>query len=60
MEALSAKQLALMINMFEMLQPVQKREAGVAANVLLSLIDWMKLDAPLMILYSQIEQESDY
>ena len=38
------------------LQPVQKREAEVTANVLLSLIERMKLDAsPLSMRYSQIE-----
>jgi len=38
------------------LQPVQKREAGVTANVLLSLIDRMKGDvSSLPIRYSQIE-----
>jgi hypothetical protein len=42
--------------MFERLQPVQKREVGVTANVLLSLIDRMRHDAsPLTERYSQIE-----
>jgi hypothetical protein len=42
-EALHLKLRALM-NMFMRLQPVQKREIGVTANVLLSLIDRMKGD----------------
>ena len=54
--ALNLKLCAL-INMFpHRLQPVQKREAGVTANVLLSLIDRMKGDvSSLPIRYSQIE-----
>ena len=41
------------LNMFK---PVQKREFGVTANVLLSLIDRMKIDAsPLPLRYSQME-----
>jgi hypothetical protein len=43
-EALYLKRAALM-KMFERLQPVQKREAGDTANVLLSLTDQMKNDA---------------
>jgi hypothetical protein len=35
-------------SMFERLRPVQKREVGVTANVLLSLIDRMKNDASLL------------
>ena len=44
-------------SVFESLQPRQKREFGVTANVLLSLIDWMKNDAlsPLPRGYSQME-----
>jgi hypothetical protein len=42
-------------SMFSRLQPVQKREAGVTANVMLSLIDRMKGDAPLPMRYSQME-----
>jgi cation transport regulator ChaC len=43
-------------SMFERLQPVQKREAGVTANVLLSLIDRMKGEiSPLPLRYSQME-----
>jgi hypothetical protein len=43
-------------SMFERLQPVQKREAGVTANVMISLIDRMKEDvSPLPERYSQIE-----
>jgi hypothetical protein len=37
--------------MLNMLQPVQKREAGITANVLLSLIDRMKNEAPLQMRY---------
>jgi hypothetical protein len=40
---------------FGELQPVQKIEAGVTANVMLSLIDWMKRDASNGICYSQME-----
>jgi hypothetical protein len=55
-EALDVKLCAL-IDMFDRLQPVQKREAGVTANVLLSLIDRMKNDAssPLPMRYSEME-----
>jgi hypothetical protein len=54
-EALNLKLRAL-VSMFERLQPVQKREAGVTANVLLSLIDRMKGDAsPLPRRYSHME-----
>jgi hypothetical protein len=54
-ESLSVKLLALG-SMFDRLQPVQKREAGVTANVMLSLIDRMKGDvSPLPERYSQIE-----
>jgi hypothetical protein len=43
-------------NMLNMLQPRQKIEAGVTANVLLSLIDRMKADAPPFYRrYSQFE-----
>jgi hypothetical protein len=53
-ESLYVKLHALM-KMFDRLQPVQKREAGVTANVLLSLIDRMKHDAPpLSKRYSEI------
>jgi hypothetical protein len=45
-------------SMFERLQPRQKREAGVTANVLLSLIDRMKGDAPLTMRYSQFEADA--
>ena len=38
--------LATLGNMFDRLQPVQKREMGVTANVILSLIDRMTRDAP--------------
>jgi hypothetical protein len=53
-ESLHLKLCAL-DSMFERLQPEQKREAGVTANVLLSLIDRMKGDAPLTRRYSQFE-----
>jgi hypothetical protein len=45
------------MEMLDRLQPVQKREAGVTANVLLSLIDRMKGDAssPLSLRYSEAE-----
>ena len=50
-EALYVKQCVLM-GMLVRLQPVQKREAGVTANVLLSMIDRMKNDAPPTRRYS--------
>jgi hypothetical protein len=51
-ESLYSKLYALM-KMFERLQPVQKIEAGVTANVLLSLIDRMKGEvSPLPMRYS--------
>jgi len=54
-EALHVKLFALM-KIFDRLQPVQKGEAGVTANVLLSLIDRMGADAsPLPERYSEIE-----
>jgi hypothetical protein len=54
-EALCSKLCAL-IDMFERLQPRQKIEAGVTANVMLSLIDRMKANAPpLSRRYSQFE-----
>jgi E3 ubiquitin-protein ligase DOA10 len=55
-EALYLKLCALM-KMFGKLQPVQKIELGVTANVLLSLIDRMKGDAssPLPRRYSHME-----
>ena len=54
-ESLHFKLHALM-DMFDRLQPVQKREAGVTATVLLSLINRMKGDAsPLPMRYSQME-----
>jgi hypothetical protein len=43
-------------SMFERLQPVQKKELGVTANVLLSLIDLMKGEvSPLTRRYSHFE-----
>ena len=54
-ESLNLK-LAALDSMFERLQPRQKRELGVTANVILSLIDRMKGDAPpLPRRYSQME-----
>jgi hypothetical protein len=54
-EALDVKLRALM-GMLGRLQPRQKREAGVTADVLLSMIDRMKGDvSPLPMRYSQIE-----
>jgi hypothetical protein len=45
--------------MFDRLQPVQKREVGVTANVLLSLIDRMRANvSPLPMRYSQMEAEA--
>jgi hypothetical protein len=58
-EALYLKLYAL-IDMFDRLQPMQKREAGVTANVLLSLIDRMKgyVESPLHMRYSQFEADT--
>jgi hypothetical protein len=54
-EALYSK-LAALMDMFGRLQPVQKIEAGVTANVLLSLIDRMREEvSPLSMRYSQFE-----
>jgi hypothetical protein len=53
-EAIEVKLRAL-DSVFESLQPRQKREFGVTADVLLSLIDRMKADAPLPRRYSEIE-----
>ena len=50
-ESLQLK-LSALNNMLYRLQPVQKREAEVTANVILSLIDRMKNDAPLSRRYS--------
>ena len=47
--------LNALMDMFDRLQPVQKREAGVTANVLIWLIDRMKNDASLQIRYSEFE-----
>jgi hypothetical protein len=50
-ESLNLKLLAL-LNMFDRLKPVQKREAGVTANVVLSMIDRMKGEvSPLTMRY---------
>jgi hypothetical protein len=53
-EALHLKLCAL-DSMFKRLQPVQKKETGVTATVLLSLIDRMRVVAPLPMRYSQTE-----
>jgi hypothetical protein len=54
-EALHLK-LAALIDILDGLQPVQKREAGVTANVLLSLIDRIKTEgSPLPMRYSLFE-----
>ena len=53
-ESLDVK-LSALNSMLERLQPVQKKEAGVTANVLLSLIDRMRVVAPLTRRYSQME-----
>ena len=58
-EALYLKLRALG-NMFGRSQPVQKRELGVTATVLLSLIDRMKGDAPIPIQYSYFEADAYY
>ena len=59
-ESLYLKLYAL-TKMLNRLQPVQKREAGVAANVLLSLMDRMEQDAsPLPKRYSQMEADTYY
>jgi hypothetical protein len=57
-EALHLKLNALQSTLYR-LQPVQKKEAGVTANVLLYLIDRMKEDAsPLSIRYSHFEADA--
>ena len=57
-ESLYAKLVALN-SMIERLQPVQKREAGVTANVILSLIDRMRTEvSPLQIRYSYMEADT--
>ena len=53
-ESLYVKLCALM-DVFDRVPPVQKREAGVTANVILSFIDRMKNDAPLTRRYSKFE-----
>ena len=54
-EALYLKLRALG-SVFERLRPVQKREAGVTANVIISLIDRMRKDSPQVSMrYSKIE-----
>jgi hypothetical protein len=46
--------------MFDVLQPVQKRELGVTANVLLSLVDRImkEISPPLPRRYSQMKAEA--
>jgi len=47
--------LGALDNMLDRLQPRRKREAGVTANVLLSMIDRMKNESPLSKRYSKFE-----
>jgi hypothetical protein len=57
-EALYSK-LGALNNMLDRLQTVQKREAGVTANVILSLIDRMKGEvSPLSMRYYEFEAEA--
>jgi hypothetical protein len=56
-EALYLK-LGALDSMFYVLQTVQKREARVTANVMISLIDRMKGDAPLPMRYSEFEADA--
>jgi hypothetical protein len=57
-ESLDVKLCAL-VDMFDRLQPRQKMEAGVTANVLLSLIDRMKGEVSLLPdRYSQMEADA--
>jgi hypothetical protein len=57
-ESLHLKLRALR-KMFKRLRPVQKREAGVTANVMLSLIDRMKTEvSPLPLRYFQFESNA--
>jgi hypothetical protein len=58
-EALHLKLRALN-NMLDRLQPVQQIEAGVTANVLLSLIDRMKNDAPPLPEHYSLMKASTY
>ena len=53
-EALYVK-LHTLMHMQEMLQPRQKREAGVTADILLSMIDRMKNESPLSKRYSLVK-----
>jgi hypothetical protein len=57
-EALHVKLVALMDMFGRRLTPVQKKELGVTANVMVSLIDRMKADAPLLRRYSQFEADA--
>ena len=50
--------LRVLMGMLGRLQPLQKIEAGVTANVLLSMIDWMKNESPLPRRYSQMEADT--
>ena len=56
-EALYLKLFVLM-GMLDRLQPIRKLEAGVTANVLLSMIDRMKNESPLSRRYSQMEAKA--
>jgi hypothetical protein len=54
-ESLNLK-LCVLMKIFGRLQPRQKREAGVTANVILSLVDRMRTEvSPLQMRYSEIE-----
>jgi hypothetical protein len=58
-ESIHLKLRSLLGSMFERLQPMQKTEAGVTANVLLSLIDRMRANvSPLPKRYSEFETEA--
>jgi len=61
LETLHVKLRAL-YSMFDVLQPVQKRELGVTANVLLSLIDRImkEISRPLPRRYSEFEASAYY
>ena len=47
--------LCTLMDVFDRVPPVQKREAGVTANVLISLIDRMNGDAQVSLLYSEFK-----
>ena len=43
-------------SILNMLKPIQKRESGITADVLISLIDQMKNETPLTRPYSKLKQ----